>query len=114
MSRRERNNMKRILLFILPMLIISASVWIIFGIVQVREQEKTLMDELQRKAKAVTESIEIGARYILESNDLRAAARLVDSFQKRERTQGCRLYKADGDLLAVTERIFDWKLRDKE
>ena len=106
--------MKRILLFILPVLIISATAWIIFGIVQVREQEKAMMDELQRKAKAVTESVEMGARYILEHNDARGATRLVESFQKRERLQGCRLYKADGDLFAVTERISSWKVKDKE
>lgn len=106
--------MKRILLFISPVLIISASAWIIFGIVQVREQEKTMMDELHRKARAVTESVEIGARYIFEHNDIRAARRLVESFQRRERTQGCRLYNADGNSIAVTERISSWKLRDKE
>jgi hypothetical protein len=106
--------MKRILLFVLPVLIAATSVWIIFGMVQVREQEKTMMGELQRKAKAVAESIETGARYILGLNDTRIATKLVESFQKRERLQGCCLYKADGEILAVTERISGWELKDKE
>jgi trehalose 6-phosphate synthase len=105
--------MRRILLFILPILIIVALVFTIFGIVQVNFEEGRLMDDLQRKAKTVAESAELSARYILTNNDLRLANRLVESFQKRERLQGCVIYDKDGNVLSITERISGWSKEDK-
>ncbi len=106
--------MKRFLLFILPILIIVTVVFIAFGIVQVRSEETRFMDELHRKAQAVAESVGFSAGFVFESNDVNAAARLVDSFQKRERLQGCALYNTAGHALAITERFADWKQRDAE
>lgn len=105
--------MRRILLFILPILIIVALVFTVFGIVQVNFEEGRLMDDLQRKARTVAESAELSARYILANNDLRLANRLVESFQKRERLQGCVIYDKDGEVLSVTDRISDWSKKDK-
>ena len=87
-------------------------VFIAFGIVQVRSEETKFMDELHRKAQAVAESVGFSARYVFESNDINAAARLVDIFQKRERLQGCALYNTEGQVMAITERFADWKQRD--
>ncbi|MDD4894134.1 MAG: trehalose-6-phosphate synthase [Candidatus Omnitrophica bacterium] len=105
--------MKRILLFILPILIIIAVVFTVFGIFQVRFEEKLAMDDLQRKARAVAESVELSARHILLNNDLKSANRLAESFQNRERLQGCVIYDKDGQILAITERISGWKQKDK-
>jgi trehalose 6-phosphate synthase len=105
--------MKRILLFILPILILVAIVFTIFGIMQVRFEEKQSMDDLQRKAKTVAESIELSARHILINNDSKLANRLVESFQKRERLQGCVIYDKYGQILAITERISDWSQKDR-
>lgn len=109
----EVKTMKRILLFILPILIIVAIIFTVFGIMQVRFTEERLMDDLKRKAKSVDESLELSARYILTNNDLRQANRLVEGFQKRERLQGCVIYDKEGQILAITERISDWKEKDK-
>jgi trehalose 6-phosphate synthase len=105
--------MRRILLFILPILIIVSLVFTVFGVIQVRFEEKKIMDDLQRKAKAVAESIELSARYILLNNDLRSADRLVETFQRRERMQGGVIYDKEGKILALTERISDWSQKDK-
>ena len=105
--------MKRILLFILPILIIVAIVFTVFGIFQVRFTEERLMDDLCRKARSVDESLELSARHIFINNDLKSASRLVESFQKRERLQGCVLYDKEGQILAITERISDWKDKNK-
>jgi sensor histidine kinase regulating citrate/malate metabolism len=105
--------MKRLLLFILPILIIAAVVFTIFGIMEVRFTEEKLMDDLKRKAKTVGESIEFSAKHILINNDLRSANRLVESFQKRERLQGCVIYNKEGQILSITERISDWRQKDK-
>ena len=75
--------MRRILLiFILPLLIITTIVFAGFGIVQVRFEEKKEMAELQRKARSVAESIELSARYILINHDMVGAARAVNLFSK--------------------------------
>jgi trehalose 6-phosphate synthase len=104
--------MRKYLLFILPILIIVTVVFVIFGMVQVRSEEAKFMDELHRKAQAVAESVGFSARYVFESNDIKAAARLVESFQKRERLQGCALYGTEGQVMAITERFADWKQKD--
>ena len=105
--------MKRILLFILPILILVALGFTISGIMQARFTEEKLMDDLKRKARSVDESLELSAKYILINNDLKQANRLVDSFQKRERLQGCVIYNKDGQILAITERFSDFKQRER-
>ena len=105
--------MKRILLFILPILIIVTAVFTVFGIMQVRFAEERQMDELKRKANNVAESLELAVSRMLIANDLRFAGRLVESFQKRKRLQGCVIYDKEGQILAVTERFSDWKQKEK-
>ncbi|MFH1698681.1 MAG: trehalose-6-phosphate synthase [Candidatus Omnitrophota bacterium] len=105
--------MKRVLLFILPILIIVALGFTVSGVMQARFTEERLMDDLKRKAKTVDESLELSARYILINNDLKSANRLVETFQKRERLQGCVIYDKDGQILAITGRFSDWKQKDK-
>ena len=105
--------MKRLLLFILPILIIVAVVFTVSGIMQARFTEDRLMDDLQRKAKTVDESLEVSARYILINNDLKSANRLVEGFQKRERLQGCVVYDKDGNIFAITQKLAGWKDKDK-
>ena len=105
--------MKRVLLFILPILIIVTLSFTIFGIMQVKFTEERLMDDLKRKARTVDESLELSARYILRDNDLKSANRLVESFQNRERLQGCVIYDKNGQILAITKRISDWKNKEK-
>jgi trehalose-6-phosphate synthase len=105
--------MKRILIFILPILIIVSIGITISGVMQVRFTQDKLMDDLKRKAKTVAESIEMSARYIIINRDERLARRLVESFQKRERLQGCVIYDNKGQVLAITQRIIDWKQKEK-
>jgi len=105
--------MKRILLFILPILIIVSVVFTVFGVIQARYTQDKLMDDLKRKARSVDESMELAVKNIFISNDLKLANRLVESFQKRERLQGSVLYNNEGQIIAITERIADWKAKDK-
>jgi len=105
--------MKRVLIFILPILILVGLGFTVSGIMQARFTEERLMDDLKRKARSVDEGLELAARYILINNDLKQANRLVDSFQKRERLQGCVIYDKEGQILAITERFSDFKERDR-
>ena len=105
--------MKRILLFILPILLIVAIGFTVFGIMQIRFTQDKLMDDIQKKAKAIDETLEFSAKSILVNNELKSANRLVESFQKRERLQGCVIYDKDGGILAITERISAWRNKEK-
>ncbi len=105
--------MRRILLFVLPVLIIVTVAFIGFGIFQVRSEEARLMDDLMRKAKAVAESMELSVKSALVNNNTRDARWLVEKFQKRERSQGCVIYDKDGNVVAITDRFSEWKDRDK-
>jgi trehalose-6-phosphate synthase len=105
--------MKRVLIFILPVLVIIAAGLTSLGIIQVRSVRERLMDDLMRKARTVAESTGFSARDILEKNDRKEAGRLVESFQRRERLQGCILYDRDLNVVAVTERIAGWREPDK-
>jgi trehalose 6-phosphate synthase len=105
--------MKKILIFVLPLIIIASIVIITFGVILVRSEEEKLMDDLKRKAETVAESVELSAEYVLANNDLAGARRLVKKFQGKARIQGCALYDKDGKLIAITERFKDWKDEDR-
>jgi trehalose 6-phosphate synthase len=105
--------MRKVLLFILPILIIVAGAFTIFGVFQVRFEEEKLTDDLMRKAKHIAESIELSAKGVLLNNDIRNANYLVDKFETRERLQGCVIYDKDGKIIAITKRFSDWKDKEK-
>jgi len=105
--------MKRVLLFILPILILVVLGFAVSGIMQARFTEEKLMDDLKRKARSVAEGLELSAKYILVNNDLKQAYRLVDNFQKKERLQGCVIYNNEGQILAITERFSDFRQRER-
>jgi len=105
--------MRRILLFILPILIIVTIAFIGFGIFQVRSEESRLLDELMRKAKAVAESMELSMKHALINNNIRDARWLVERFQRRERSQGCVIYDKDANIVAITDRFSEWEGREK-
>lgn len=105
--------MRRLLLFILPILIIVTMAFMGFGIFQVRSEEARLLDDLMRKAKAVAESMELSVKHVLENNNIRDARWLVEKFERRERFQGCAIYDKDGNVMAITDRFADWQDKDK-
>jgi trehalose 6-phosphate synthase len=105
--------MRRILLFILPILIIISVVFTIFGVFQVRFEEEKLIDDLKRKAKSIAESMELSVKHVLISGDLRNANYLVEKFETRERLQGCVIYDKEGQVLSITRRFAEWKEKDK-
>jgi len=105
--------MRRIFLFILPILIVVAAAFTLFGYFQVRHEESKLIDDLKRKSKHIAESMELSARGVFVAKDMRNANYLAEKFETRERLQGCVLYDKDGNILAITKRFSDWKEKDK-
>lgn len=105
--------MRRLLLFILPILLIVTVAFIGFGIFQVRSEEARLMDDLMRKARIVAESMELSVKHVLVNSNIHDAKWLVEKFQRRERSQGCVIYDKDGNVMAITDRFSEWKHRPK-
>jgi trehalose-6-phosphate synthase len=105
--------MKRILISLLPMLILVTAGFAVVGIIQVRFQEEKLLDDLKRKAKNVVESMELSARNILLTNDIKNAQKLADKFQRRERLQGCIFFTKEGKIFAYTDRISEFMEKTK-
>lgn len=105
--------MKRFLLLVLPMLILIVAGFTLFGMIQGSFEQQKLMDDLSRKASAVAESAELSVLHILQANDLQTAKTLVESFQKRERMQGCIIYNHKGKVIAVTKRLAGWDTVDR-
>lgn len=104
--------MRRVLLFVLPILIMVAAAFTIFGFFQVRFEEEKLIDDLMRKAKSIAESMELSVKHVLLANDLKSANYLAEKFETRERLQGCAIYDKDGNIIALTKRFADWKNQD--
>ena len=104
--------MKKFLLLILPILVIVAVVFTIFGFFQVRFVETKLTDDLERRSKNIAESMELSVRQVLQNADKKTANYLVDKFESRERLQGCVIYDKERKIVAVTERFRDWPRQD--
>ncbi|MDD5634741.1 MAG: trehalose-6-phosphate synthase, partial [Candidatus Omnitrophica bacterium] len=105
--------MKRMLLFILPILIIVSGAFTVFGILQVRFEEEKLIDDLKRKSQHIAEGMELSVKQALLMDDVKSANYLVQKFETRERLQGCVIYNKEGNILAVTKRLSDWEEKDK-
>lgn len=101
--------MKKILLSILPVLIVVAVAFTLFGVLQAQFTKEKLMEDLEAKAKTVAESMEPSIRYALVSNDKKTLVRLAAGFQKRKRLQGCIIYNNKGKVLAITEKFLPWE-----
>lgn len=100
--------MKRVLFFLLPILVIASIIFAGIGMYQARSVEKTLLDEIKLKAATVAESMDLSAAHILISENRRDAKRLVERFKAKE-LQGCVLYDDKGNVVAITQRLSEWK-----
>ncbi|HPL62640.1 MAG TPA: trehalose-6-phosphate synthase [Syntrophales bacterium] len=105
--------MKRVLLFILPVLVLVSAVFLVFGIYQVGSVEERMTDEVKSKARAVAESMDLSAAQVLVTGNLKTAGRLVEKFERRERLQGCAIYDEKGNLFIISNRFADWKEKEK-
>lgn len=103
--------MKRVLLFLLPILVLVSLIFAAIGMFQARALEKSLMEEIKLKASTIADSLDISAAHILVSEDKKRAKRLVERFEARE-LQGCVLYDDKGGIVAITRRIAEWQKRD--
>src|SRR5512142_3138724 len=105
--------MRRMIFFLLPILIIVAGGLTLFGIVQMRTEDDKQMDDLRLRAKALAQSLRLSAAPILESGDKRKAEDLVNEFERAVVLPGLAIYDANGKDLAVSRRFADWRRMPK-
>ena len=105
--------MKKTLFFVLSILVIVTIGFVIFGVLHAKFTKERFIDDLETKAKAIAESMEITTQNALANDDLSTLNRLVQKFQKRKNLQGCIIYDKNSNILAVTERFSFWKEKDK-
>ncbi len=105
--------MKRVLLFILPVVLIVSTAFLVFGIYQVRSQQERMTEEVKSKAKAVAESMDWSVAQVLITGNMKMAARLIDKFETRERLQGCAIYGDRGQLFVISARFAHWREKEK-
>jgi hypothetical protein len=105
--------MKRILFSVIPILIVVSLGFAVFGVMQVRFVEDRLLDEVKRKARLVAESMEMSVQHVLAVGNMKAAARIAEKFEARQRLQGCVIYDSEGQIVAITKRFEAWRDRDK-
>lgn len=105
--------MKRIVFSVVPILIIVTIAFALFGVLQGRFVEDRLVDEVKRKARVVAESMELSVQNVLSVGNQRAARRIAERFEARERLQGCVIYDKNGRIVAITQRFAAWRDREK-
>ena len=104
--------MRRLFLFVAPILIIVCAVFVVFGILHIRREREKALDDLYRRSKNLAEGMELSAQYVLKNKDQVSADYLTGKFDKRERLQGCIIYDKAGDIFSVTKKFSDWKVPD--
>ncbi len=105
--------MRRVLLYMLPVLVIVTAGLAVLGVLQVRSVREHFMEDLARKARTVAESTAFAASDLLSRGDSAAASRLVEGFQRREQLQGCVIFDRRGRIFAITERVSAWGSESK-
>ena len=105
--------MKRVLLFILPVVLIVSTAFLVFGIYQVRSQQERMTEEVKSKAKAVAESMDWSVAQVLITGNMKMAGRLIDKFETKERLQGCAIYGDRGQLFVISARFAHWREKEK-
>ena len=56
--------MRKIFLYVLPIILIVTASLDTFAVLQIRAESQKQLDELKRKAKTVSESIELSVKYL--------------------------------------------------
>ncbi len=105
--------MRRILMFALPILITVTVGFAVFGMLQVRVERDRMLDDLTRKAQSIAESMELSVREAILERDIENANYLAETFEARERLQGCVIYDTEGEVIAITRRFSDWPDTDR-
>lgn len=94
--------MRTTLKIVLPLIVSVGSVSLVFAGYQVRNQRRTLRNDLARRAEVLADSLQESVERELGRGQERALHRFVERYGQREHLQGIAIYDTAGRLLAVT------------
>src|SRR5271157_4927233 len=93
----------RITLRLLLSLIMGVSlVALVSSYLQVRQEDRRLREETERRAAVLAESLQESVEPLLGQQASKDLQRIVEKFGHRERLSGVAVYDADGRALAIT------------
>jgi trehalose 6-phosphate synthase len=74
----------------------------VFSYLQVRQEERRLREETERKAAILAESLQESIEPLLDTRSSKHLQRIVERFGNRERLSGVAVYDASGRCIAIT------------
>ena len=87
---------------ILSLIVGVTLVALVFSYLQVRQEERKLKEEVERRAAVLAESLQESVEPLLDTKSSRNLQRIVERFGNRERLSGVAIYDANGRSLAIT------------
>ncbi len=94
--------MRTTLKIVLPLIVSVASVSVLFAGYQVRNQRRTLRNDLARRAEILADGLQEGVERVLDRGQEKNLQRLVERSAQREHLRGIAIYDAAGHILAIT------------
>ncbi len=94
--------MRSTLRLIFSLIIGVALVAFIFSYLEVRQEERRLHEETERKAAILAESLQESIEPLLDAKSTKSLQRIVERFGNRERLSGVAVYDSRGRFLAIT------------
>ena len=94
--------MKQLLTIIAGVVVIVSMVVFVFTLRQVREEEASLTDDLERRTALLADSLKESVRPSYLSNATSTIQSVLDKFANRGRLLGLAVYDDDGDLFSVS------------
>ncbi|PIQ83558.1 MAG: trehalose-6-phosphate synthase [Candidatus Omnitrophica bacterium CG11_big_fil_rev_8_21_14_0_20_63_9] len=97
--------MRIILRLIASLIVVSTVVVSLFAAVQARHEERRLVEELDRRAIVLAESLQESVEPVLASGDQERLDQLVERFGYRPRLSGIAVYGPSGEAIALTSSL---------
>jgi len=97
--------MKITLRIIISLLLASALVSFGFSSYQVRTERKLLLNELEKRAGLLADSLQSSVEQIFESGSIKRLKPLVRKFEKRGNLDGVAVLNSTGDLIESSENV---------
>ncbi|MGH9428422.1 MAG: trehalose-6-phosphate synthase, partial [Terriglobia bacterium] len=94
--------MRITLRLILSLIVGVTLVAFVFSYLQVRQEERRLREETERRAAVLAESLQESVEPLLDTKSSTNLQRIVEKFGNRERLRGVAIYDVNGRALAIT------------
>lgn len=100
--------MKITLRLIVSLMSVITLVVTAFTYFQVRHEKKMMLDEIERRATVLSESLQEAIEPVLADPQQKTLTRLVEKFGNRERLVGIAVYDSGLNTLAITKSLAKW------